>query len=351
MKLLQMTNWTIRTKNHNFNGMNFMKRIFTFLAAFLASSFFFSFSLTYEEIQKLRVSPQKEYFFTGEECEFVLELSGYPVANVSLPNVTSSFSSIQNASFSSMIKEEYLNDEGKKSTRLHLIYVFSKPLTSKVPPLEVYLRGYRYRIPFAKFDIYENPSIIHSEIFTDIKSDKITLGEKIVFTVYERFALQVLNFSYQIPQNSIFEELERYDVLTNQKADHNFSPENVPMAKFSWTPLTQGEYELPEFRVITTNYNGTRGEPKLPKQTIKVVKIQEKSSGKENAASINLNLVPEENENAEETVKDTIAVYAVPESSSRIVANIEKSTKYKIIDETSKYYLIKTGKITGWIAK
>lgn len=328
-----------------------MKRIFTFLTVFIASTFLSCFSLTYEEIQRLRVSPQKEYFFTGEECEFTLELPGYPAANVSLPNVTSSVSSIQNASFSSMIKEEYLTDDGKKSTRLHLFYVFSKPLASKIPALEVYLRGYRYRIQFAPVEIYENPSIIHSEIFTDIKSDKINLGEKIIFTIYERFALQVLNFSYQIPQNSIFEELERYDVLTNQKADHNFSPESVPMAKFSWTPLTQGEYELPVFRVVTTNYNGTRGEPKLPRQTINVVKLQEKSSAQEKTSSIDLNLSLEENKTAEESVKDTIAVYAVPETSSRIVANIEKTTKYKIIDETSKYYLIKTGKITGWIAK
>lgn len=374
---------------------------------FLATAFLFSIvSLAFP----LEITPVQDFAFTHSDCEFLLRLDGVEssAVTVATPNFSASLNG-DNFRFSSMKKEEFFGEDGRRGTIVHFWYNFSAAGLVKIPSIDVTIRGRRQKIAFRSIQVYENPATIRAEIFADFggsvsggfglagassfSARKIPLGEKIVFAVYIRYCVQVLDFKAELPKNSIFKELERYEFLKNPTANHDFNPGAYPLAKFEWQPLSEGEFEIPEITATATNYNGTKEKCTLPKMIFTVVKkggaetertasqredstiaaafedstadsidgatssagavgtLLADSTEKSNVATDLSKLATKPNLKKNEVVFKGGAVFAVPEKSSRIVANLDENTIVKIVDETKLYCLIKTGKISGWVSK
>ncbi|MBQ7159099.1 MAG: hypothetical protein IJS09_06735 [Treponema sp.] len=231
-------------------------------------------ALSDAEIRALKLTPQKELCFVGQEVVFTLELPDIDpsLARAEVPD----FSRDSVARFVSARKSEIYGAEGETGTKFDFQISFSSAGTISLPPLSVYIKRRFYAIPFEKVTVYENPATIQpqvSVVFQDnllqrVRKSSATIpvsvGETIRFTLYIRYCVQMLHFSWNLPKNAIFIETKRYDIARGEAQPKSFSPELVPVAQFTWTPLVAGEYDFPQFAIEATAYNGTRAKPATP---------------------------------------------------------------------------------------
>ena len=139
-----------------------------------------------------------------------------------------------------------------------------------------------YNIPFEKAEVYENPAVVSPELFiefddlpekTDMTgTEQFTEGESIFFTVYVRYCAQILKFHHKLPVDSIFNETERFDSAGPEVRRSEFTSEKIPLARYEWIPLTEGEIKLPEFSIDGIAFNGDRKRIFLPGKSVKIIK-------------------------------------------------------------------------------
>ena len=207
------------------------------------------------------VQPQGNRFFVGQECGYELNLPGIVPSTVQMeiPDTP------ENVRFLTFKKEDYIDSEGYQGTRLQAWFMFSAPAEQvKLPPFQVRIRSRRYVIPVKAVTVYEDPARLFPEMFVVFdraeKNSSIALeaGETVSFTLYVRYCTQILHYSWNLPKNSIFTETKRYEIAHGKSLGKEFSPDSFPVARFSWTPLVVGEYDLPPISVEAVAYNGAR---------------------------------------------------------------------------------------------
>ncbi len=166
-------------------------------------------------------------------------------------------------------------------TRITLFFQFEKTGSYKINPLVCLVRGYTFYVPFKTVDVYENPDTIHPELFVEFANPaynnenlpiKAAAGSHIVFTINVRYAVQIIDFTYDLPKDSIFTELKRYPITEGNPRKAEFSTEVEKVASFDWQPLSEGDWSLPQIKVTATSYNGGRYVMQLPDRTIKISK-------------------------------------------------------------------------------
>lgn len=251
------------------------------LLIFLAEpAFLFAKAPSRSVIKSLSVKPDKEVFFTAQENGYTLKI---PEAEPS--SVQTDFTDIpQGVQFLSSKREEYFDNDGKRGTLVHLWFSFKDPGTVRLPPLITVIAGKTYYIPFEDAVVYENPALISPE--ADVlflngilpQTDKdgamriyVNAGEEIAFVVGLRYFVQIVEFRWTLPKDSIFEETERYEALQDNFIDREFSTQAKPLARFSWKPLVPGEYSLPDIKIQATAYNGTLKAAGVPSCIVKVL--------------------------------------------------------------------------------
>ncbi len=242
--------------------------------------------LSDSEIPSLKLIPRDDICFVGQEMTYTLELPGVDssLARTDVPDFSDGKT---DARFISARKTEFSDSEGEAGTRFQFQIVFSSAGRAVLPPLTVYINRHSYAIPFEQVTVYEDPATIQPQLSISFEDDRlqslqsrsaplsVSAGETITFTLSIRYCTQILHFSWDLPKNSIFTELTRYDSARGEPQKKSFSPEPLPLARFSWTPLVEASYTLPTFSVEAVAYNGGRKMISLPPQIISVSAAQE----------------------------------------------------------------------------
>lgn len=225
-----------------------------------------------QNLGNLVVSPENEWFFTGEDACFVLKIPEVAPKYVTV-NIKSLPSEVKLVSLS---KEEYLSDE-EKGTFVRLWVSFSEEGEYKLPALGVQVSWKRINVPFESVKVYKNPTLLKPELLiklfdesgNELSSDskghyKVFAGHSTKILVSVLYAAQVMQLNWQLPKNALFSELKRYPVIESNLVNRSFSPESEPVVLFDWVPMDEGEYQLPFVSVSALSYGGQRMELKLP---------------------------------------------------------------------------------------
>ena len=243
-------------------------------------------------IRSLRVKSDTQSVFTARENGFTLEISDIEPALVQndLPQLPDGVQLVSSK------KEEFLQEDGGRGTRIHLWFTFRETGPVRLPPLILIAGKKTYYIPFENVNVFENPDLINplAQIefisgarVTDRSEELIrvtaTAGEKIFFDLNLKYFSQIISFNWKLPENSIFEELETSEYAGGKAVGHTFSDISLPVAKFSWMPLVEGEYPLPEFSLTAIAYNGGQRSVKMPSVTVKVLPAKETTGQKKNS--------------------------------------------------------------------
>lgn len=248
--------------------------------------------LTYKIIRELDVVPVSEKNFCGEECGFELKIPYVKADSVvaAIPDLPSG------VSFVSLRRSEYSDETS--GTKIELWLTFSETGTYKLRFLRVTIDGAFYNIPFLPVTISENPRDMLPQLVvvfdngTEFVRQKnvrqssaaafsAPAGTPLYFTVYLRYAVQLVSFYWTVPKNALFTELERYEITKGTLRNSDFSEDKIPVARFEWLPLVTGNVFLPEISLIVTSYSGGRTELSMPDSFIE---IQNESRRPESAA-------------------------------------------------------------------
>ncbi len=245
-------------------------------------------------LRELKVLPRSEIFFTQMENCYSLEIPDIEPGKVQLdlPELP------LGTKFISSKKEEYVSADGVKGTQISLWFTFTDSGDTRIPPLLTRINGRTYYFEFEPVYVYENPALISpvAEVIFDrpdlLKTDKktgqktlrVTSGEKISFTVALRYGMQVIDFRWKLPKDSIFNETQRFEFANGEEKITEFTTESKKLASFEWQILKEGLYPLPEITIGTISYSGAKKQLYLP-QNILVSVSESKTSVNSEAKS------------------------------------------------------------------
>lgn len=236
---------------------------------------------TSTDLQKLRVTPPVGALYSGREYMFSLVIPDVKPSSVQAdtPEVPSGVSVV------SMRRTDYTEVGMQTGTEVDIWLSFRDARIYTLPPLRVRIKGRLYEIPFADVNIEQNPAstsprlIIKfangTEVSDNAANDEplftVPAGEKILFTLYLQYAVQVIRFSWQAPKDALLTELWRYEINDSAARSSLFTADPIPVALFEWQPLVSGTTALPDIELSTSAYSGARVKLSLPAAVIRVV--------------------------------------------------------------------------------
>jgi len=257
-----------------------LKIFFAFLV--LASlSPCFAQTLSPSQISALKIRPQGENFFTNNDCQFTLQIPNVEPQDVMQERMPTLPEGI---SFVSSRRMDYLDENGRRGTQLEFWFLFRKTGNIKIPSARIRINSRFYNIEFESVTVYEDPKTIQPRVVVELISDgKVTstlsndaitspVGKTISFIVYVQYAVQIRQFTWDLPKDALFTEVERYEITKGVSRDKEFTPMKIPVAKFEYTPIKEGTFYLPNIRMVATAYNGGSLEMRMPYMKISVVK-------------------------------------------------------------------------------
>ncbi|MBR6193022.1 MAG: hypothetical protein IKQ66_02530 [Treponema sp.] len=244
------------------------------LASIIAPQKMFG-AVSWQYLQSLRLRKTEKYFFTAQDCSFAVNIE-----NVSPDKISAAINDVpQGASFVSMKKENYAPSSGTSEsygTRLIMTFRFSMPGSYQFRAIDVQVDTWWAHIPFETVYVYENPSIVQPSIkvtFDDSRYSSasrtlnMAAGQHLKFTLNIRYATQVYDLTWKIPENSLFMEVESYDITRQNITSEEFNPNTIPVAKFDWQPLAEGVYSFPKFSMTAMSLGGIRYNVEVPMLT------------------------------------------------------------------------------------
>ncbi|MBQ9207350.1 MAG: hypothetical protein IJ158_11655 [Treponema sp.] len=232
----------------------------------------------------LKVKAQSDIFFTQTENCYILELEDVEPHTVTmeLPDLP------LGTAFLSSKKEEFVSENGHRGTVISLWFNFSESGITQFSPLLVKINGRPSYFEFERTIVRENPALISPVLeiqfkrpanLTTLKNGQKSLfvkkGEKISFTVFLRYGVQILDYKWTIPKDSIFTEITRSDFANGAQKITQFTNEAKNLSQFEWQILKEGIYTLPQISVTAVSYNGSQKTLSLP-QNIEISVSNEK---------------------------------------------------------------------------
>ena len=300
-----------------------MKKSFFFLFVFFLSASTATFATDFSaELGKIKISPRSEVFFTQTENCYALQLPNIAPAKVriDLPDLPLGTKCISSK------KEETITENGKRATLITLWFTFDYSGETHIPPLLVHADGMPYYLEFQQTMVYENPALISPvlEVSFDTpknsrfqKSDdkkviKVQKGEEISFTLQVRYAIQILEYKWELPKDSLFEEKQRSDFARGKEKVTEFTTSAKKVASFSWKILKAGAYFLPPITIEALSFNGEKKRLSLPQDIIIIVLDEKYQALERKAPAQNQGLFsssfakPQETEEEEKNAKPDI---------------------------------------------
>lgn len=253
----------------------------------LCSNSLFSHILTYAEVSALSILPAEgEKLYAKKDIKFEVLLPDTKANSVQIqpPN------EIQNVSLKTLRKSEIYGEN--TSTKIEIWYNFEKKGDYQLPPITILLQGRKRVLRFSKVKISENPEnmlprmIIEFSDGTTVSSDdnapkkpvlSAKVGEKISFTIYLQYATQLVQFNWEIPKDSIFNQTKTYEFTEIKYREKRITDELIPIADFEWTALASGIIPMPRMKLTATAYNGYRNNLLMPAFSIEFTQAKKTS--------------------------------------------------------------------------
>jgi len=255
---------------------HFQRLLTIFIALFACEEILFA--DTRKPEYSFHIISQQKYCFTQTDSQFTLRIDG-----VSPEKVQAYVDALpENVSFVSLRKDELAgnaNSNGESGTMIRLWFQFKKPGTYQLGQLVVSIAGKIYKPLFDTITVYENPATVQPQVSISFlnqayPSDGGTLSchanEHLRFTVYVQYAVQIINVSWDIPQDSVFKQVKQFSITEEIPRGGTFSPEKIPVASFDWQPLKSEVCKFPQVQVVATAYNGARVNAFIPEFTVNV---------------------------------------------------------------------------------
>ena len=233
-------------------------------------------------IKSLKIEPSPDQdLFTNTSLKFEVVIPGIKPGQIEAAVPAEA----ENVSFRTLRRVEDFPTGG---TKIELWMTFSKDGTYRLNPLLIKIKNSSYNIKFADFVIRKNPQELVPVVVvrlngTYVNSDSysggaangspvisVKAGQKIDFRIYIKYAVQLVQYDWEIPKNSIFTEYKKYEITELKYRDRVYSEDLVPIADFEWIPLIEGKQELPQFSLSAIGYNGRRTDLSMPKAYIQV---------------------------------------------------------------------------------
>ena len=238
----------------------------------------YSQTLTNALIRDLRISPvqnQPLAVNTDIKFEVVIPYTLPSQIDVSMPE------EIENVQFKTLRKVEAGGNGG--GTKIEIWFSFSKTGTYIIPPLSMKIKNSRKQIAFMPVKIGINPKEQDPVcvIVTDSGINKnitVTAGQSVKFRVCLQYAVQLVQFNWELPKDSIFVQGKTYEFTEIKQREKVVSDELIPVSDFEWTPLVTGTIDFPKFNIQAIAYNGDKVTVKLPAIKVNVVKARTKKS-------------------------------------------------------------------------
>ena len=234
-------------------------------------------TLTFEQIKSLRIKPEEEQnLYTKTDIKFIVTIPNVRPAQVQVLSADQK----QDITFRTMRKTENYDENG---TSLELWFNFNKKGTYTLSPISVMIQNRTRSISFEPVTVTDDPATMLPRIVlvfddgTTVYSDEgtypspllsIKTGEKIGFTVNLQYAAQLMQFTWDIPKDSIFTCTKEFEFTEVKHRERVYSHDLIPVAAFEWTGLVAGTQSLPKIRLNAAGYNGYRTELILPEITI-----------------------------------------------------------------------------------
>jgi hypothetical protein len=226
------------------------------------------FAQSYSEMRSLHVTPQNGVIYSGKECMFELIIPAVQPSDVQIetPQLPA------DVNFVSMRRTDYIENDIQSGTEIDLWLSFDNAAEYMLPPLRIKIRNRAYSIPFDTVKVIQDPStqapllIISFDNGTEVDSIQssaaplftVHAGEKIRFTVFVQYAVQIMNFEWTVPKNALFTEIRKYDVTEGKPRSRESFAARISVGRFEWQPLSSGSVSLPVIRVLLTSYSGKR---------------------------------------------------------------------------------------------
>lgn len=293
--------------------------------------------LTNAQIRNLVIEPDKKEFFTAQENGYTICFDGIESSQIQtdLPALP------PGVQFVSSKRSVFVNDAGERGTMIQFWFSFTDIGPVKLPPLIVQVNKRTFYLPFGDVTVYENPALISPElevIFDEktnvvtsaggLKTVRLRTGEKLNFKVNIKYCVQIINYNWKLPENSIFNEIKRYEMAGGQVRYPDFSTESIPLAEFEWQPLVAGTFTLPHLDVKALSYNGYQKNIFMP--ACQVIVSGELNSQAANGFIPVRDIFSDAYENVELTSRDANQ-YSVSEEDCALIARLRSSEKHSII--------------------
>lgn len=223
--------------------------------------------LTASIIKELTLTPAVDQnLYAKEDIKFEVYI---PYAKSSQIQVQSP-SLAADVTFKQIKKYDDFSDGSNGGVKLEIWYRFGKKGNYQLPALSLIIQNRKRTIKFAPVTIHDNPADMNPRIviefsngqtiYSDTKADvlKMPVGEPLSFTVNLQYAVQLIQFTYDIPKESIFTQTNVFEIVEIKYREKNYSDDLIPVATFDWTGLMPGPHSLPPFKMQVTGYNGYR---------------------------------------------------------------------------------------------
>lgn len=259
---------------------------FVLLSVFASSPLYAKF-ITNNDVAKLRFDPSSgQQLYTGTDIKFEVIIPGISSSDI---NVLAP-EEMDNVTFRTLKRTDVFLDDDEEGAKIELWFSFSKKGTYELKPLSLKIQGFNRRIAFNPVVIKTNPkdqdpiilikfqdgTVISSEFQNEpVKEITLYTGQKTKFTVLFQYGVQLVNFDWEIPKDSIFTQTKAYEITQLKYKEKNSVQEEIPVSDFEWTPLVAGDMAFPSISMVITSNNGYKGEVKLQPFTVKVLKSKE----------------------------------------------------------------------------
>lgn len=258
------------------------KRLLILICSLLYSSGLFAQVSTKAKLEPLRINPvEDQQLFTNTNIKFEVVVPDFrPVQiDITTPEDTAY------VAYKTIRRTENFGDEG--GTKIEIWTTFSKAGTYTLKPLAIRIRNFNYQLQFNPVVINVNPQELVPEVVLEFSNGievssssigegknpvfEVKTGDKLKFRLNLKYAVQLVQFSWEIPKDSIFTQLKTYEITEMKYRDKTYSENLIPVADFEWISLVPGKVTLPEFYITATGYNGRKTDVKMPKAVIQVV--------------------------------------------------------------------------------
>lgn len=219
----------------------------------------------------LSVRTNAAYVFTDVPCLFSLDVPHVPPSEARVVTDDARFSDtgirLLSAKKMELVESASAVDGGTvvAGTRFEFLLSFAASGTIIPPPLTLTVANRSYHIPFAPVIVSENPESLEPELGVVFMSGidrsstrTVAAGTNVTFAVTVRHCTSIERLSWQLPKDAICSELSRTAFADGTVTDEHFTPQARELAVFSWTPLVEGSFRLPELQVVAVAYNGSR---------------------------------------------------------------------------------------------